>query len=487
MNFDIAALQNGQRMGQMQGSDVAELEKALQAGYGTDSATLTGGASLRIQSLEMTMLATIQENKHFRLFNALTKSNATATVDEWTEQTAVGGILGGSTNSELGVIPQATGTYLRRVGLVKFLMTMRQVSFVQSLQNAIVDSEMVEYQAGAKQLLTDAEFLSFEGDSSVVPTEFDGIEYQVVNFATPDNIIDMQAKPLDSITPINQGAAVIAGFGNFGVPTDIFTSLLAQADFDNYLDPAFRVPLPDVQNGGIQIGAPVRGIRTSHGDVKNQPDVFVRDPNLKMPLQYVQNGAFAATAAANNYVPAAIVVADAGATAGSMWTTPQLGQYYYAVAGLTASGESNILVSAVAAVAAAGDGMTVTITRSAGALETGYAVYRGRLVSSGGTNAGSDLRLMKRIPIAGATTVYTDLNTDIPGTVKAYMINNTPGEKAITWRQYLPMMKFPLYPTNQAIVPWAQLLFGFLRLGKAKQHVVFKNILPNLSTWRPFG
>jgi len=36
-------------------------------------------------------------------------------------------------------------------------------------------------------------------------------------------------------------------------------------------------------------------------------------------------------------------------------------------------------------------------------------------------------------------------------------------------------------------VPWAQLLFGYLRIGKRKHHVVIKNILPDGATWRPFG
>src|SRR3546814_6849815 len=100
-------------------NDVTELRKALEAGYGTDVATLTGGGALRIQSLDKTMMATIQENEHFALFNELNKSNATATVDEWTEQNSVGGFLGGSTNTETGAIAQAQGSYARRVGLVK--------------------------------------------------------------------------------------------------------------------------------------------------------------------------------------------------------------------------------------------------------------------------------------------------------------------------------------------------------------------------------
>ena len=161
--------------GAVNGDDVAELQKALTAGYGTDVSTLTGGGALRIQSLDKTMQTTIQENEDFKLFNRLAKPKVGGTVDEWTEQSAVGGFLGGSTNTETGNIPNATGTYNRRVGMVKYLTTMRQVSFVTTLQNAIAEAEAVEQANGALQLLTDAEYLSFEGDSTVVPTEFDGI------------------------------------------------------------------------------------------------------------------------------------------------------------------------------------------------------------------------------------------------------------------------------------------------------------------------
>ena len=68
--------------GEMSMGDAAELRKAMEAGYGSDVAALTGAGALRIQSLEKTMMSTIQENKHFALFNALQKNNATATVDE---------------------------------------------------------------------------------------------------------------------------------------------------------------------------------------------------------------------------------------------------------------------------------------------------------------------------------------------------------------------------------------------------------------------
>lgn len=465
--------------GEMSLGDVAELRKALEAGYGTDTAQLQGAGALRIQSLDRTMFATIQENRHFALFNELQKTNATATVDEWTEQSGVGGFLGGSTNTEAGVIANAQGQYQRRVGMVKYLMTRREVSFVAQLQGSIVEAEAIEAQNGALQLLTDAEFLCFEGDSTVVPTEFDGIAAQIASLDSADHIIDAGAQPLNKIDLIDRAAAVISGFGNFGTPTHLFASQLIQSDLNTGLDPAFRVMLTGNPTE-IMLGAPVKGISTSWGDIKTVADVFIRDERQQRPfeLDYPQ------VAAANNFKPQAVTaVADANGGASSAWYAPHAGNYYYAVAGVNANGQSQALVTTQVAVAAGGK-VTLTIDRSAAGTETGYVIYRGRL---NGTNKLDDLRFMTRIPATGSQTVFIDLNRDIPGTSKAYLLNMSPAQGAITWRQLLPMAKFPLYPTNAATIPWAQLLFGYLRLAKRKHHVLIKNVLPTGATWKPFG
>jgi len=482
--FQLPELAAGQASmtGAMEGSAIAELQKALTAGYGTDVSTLTGGGSLRIQSLDKTMQATIQENKHFRLFNELAKTGAGATVDEWTEQSGVGGFLGGSTNTEAGIINESTGAYARRVGLVKFLMTKRQVSLVSTLGNNIASSEAVEQQAGAKQLLTDAEYLSFEGDSTVVPTEFDGIYAQLlagVNAGQVDggNILDAEGQSLASVNLVNQAAAQISKRDNFGTPTHLFLSQLVQADFDTGLDPAFRVPLTNVPNGGISLGSPVVGIRTSWGDIANCPDVFINDGDQTVPFQ-VQ---YPTLATANDGLKPTLALA-AASDVSSKFGAAHAGNYYYLVTGVSANGQSTGVISAQQAVTA-GQKVTLTITASAGGQETGYAIYRSR---KNGTNSPSDFRLVARVGKAGATTTYVDLNRDIPGTARAYILNMSPGDHAINWRQLLPMMKFPLYPTNAAVIPWAQLMFGYLRITKRRHHAVIKNILPNGAKWKPF-
>ena len=463
--------------GEMNFNDVGELRKALEAGYGTDVSTLTGGGALRIQSLEKTLMATIQENEHFALFNELQKTNATATVDEWTEQSGVGGFLGGSTNTETGTISNAQGSYARRTGSVKYLMTRREVSFVTTLQNSIVEAEAVEQQNGALQLLTDAEYLCFEGDSTVVTTEFDGHGSQIVRLGSSDHVLDAQAQSLSSINLINKAAATVSAYGNFGKPTHLFMSQLTQSDFDTGLDPAFRVAL-DNQPNSIMLGAPVAGIRTSWGNIKTKPDVFIRDEGQQKPFQI----AFAALASANNFAPVSVTGTAADDTS-SAFGAAHAGNYYYFVTGINAAGQSVGTASAQIAIAS-GKKVTLTITASSTGSETGYVIYRSAL---NGTAAAADVRQMARVAKAGATTTYVDLNRDIPGTSKAYILNLSTGANAVSWRQLLPMLKFPLYPTVSAVVPWAQLLFGYLRVAKRRHNVVIKNILPNGAVWRPFG
>ena len=462
--------------GAMPWSDVEDLRKALEAGYGTDVAGLTGGAALRIQSLDTTLQATLADNSHFALFNALPKPKAGATVDEWTEATDQGGWVGSTVNSESGAIAQAQGTYARRVGMVKYLMTQCQVSFVQTLQNAIADAEAIENQMGTLRILRDVEHLCFYGDSSVVTTEFDGIAAQLTALGSSDHVLDAEGQSLSSINAIAQAAAVIAGYGNFGKPTDLFLPPSVGADLDVNLDPAYRVPMmPGIMSDR---GTPVRGIVTAHGNVNVQRDVFLQDERQQRPFE-VQ---FSAQAAANPFAPASVTVDASADDTASKFGATHAGNYYWAVAGVTNAGQSVITKSA-ATVVAAGKKAVLTITASVAGTETGYAIYRSR---KNGTNAADDFRLVARIPKAGATTTYTDVNREIPGSCSAFILNLTPGHTAITWRSLLPLIKFPLYPVNTATVPWALLMFGYLRISKRRQQVMIKNIVPESAVWKPF-
>jgi hypothetical protein len=429
------------------------------------------------------MQATIQDQQHFALFNRLPKPSATATVDEWTEQYGIGGVLGGSTNTESGVAEESEGDYARMVGQVKYLSTYRKVSLVLSEQNNIVSAKAVEQANGALQLLSDIEFLGFEGDDSVVPTEFNGIKRQIELLGSVDHIIDMKGTALSSIDAIAQAAETVWGIENFGTLTDIFLPGAVQTDLNNKLDPAFRVPL-DGSGKDIAYGAHVAKIKTAFGVINTTQDVFIRDEKMKKVFQL--RGPSYAKVASNlaSVAPQAVaVVANASGGADSAWTADTAGQYYYMVTGICSKGQSTGVAGDAQVAVAAGGKITLTITGSVGGGETGYVIYRSR---KNGTNAMADLREMVRIPRTGASTTYVDINREIPGSSCAFMLNLRPSDHAISWKQFMPMIKIPMAAVNSPIDPWLQMICGYLRITKRRQHVVVKNITPLNALWKPF-
>lgn len=475
-------------LGGSMGGNNAELIKALEASnYQTDVATLSGGGALGVQSLDTAMKTTVQENEHFTLFNRLQQTNATNIVDEYVRQTNVGGFLGGSTNSQMGVVRSAQGEYSREVGLVKFLMTLRQVGYVLNIGKNIVEATAVEERNGAMQLLTDAEYLLFHGNADACPTQFDGIFAQIdkeiaAGQMSDDNVVDLQGKKLDSIEAMSQINVAVSRYGSWGRSTDIFLPNSVQNDLNSGLDPAYRWT-PQGGNTPV-LGGHVEAIRLTNGNLRTNMDTFIHDE--ENPMVYPFEVFNAAIAAANVAFKPAAVAGVAASDVESQFTSTRAGNYYYAVAAIGAQGQGLTAVTKSTQVAvAAGNKVTLTITQSAAASESGYAIYRSR---QNGTNDTNDFRLVKVIKKTGASTVYVDLNRDIPGTVSAPLLNMAPNADAIGWRQFQPMTKIPL-PFGVGGVPvisWFQFLFGYLRVTKPKHHGYIKNILPSNAKWRPF-
>lgn len=468
--------------GAMGADDFEALQKSLEAGYGSDVATLTGGSALRIQSLDLALQATVQENRHFALFNALPKPRATAVLDEWTEQSNIGGFFGGTFNSQDGAAMETTGDYARMVGQVKYLSTYRKIPIVLQRQSNQVDAVALETTNGTKQLLTDIEVTLFEGDDTVTPLAFPGIQKQIESLGSDDHIIDLKGAPLSSIDSIATAAEVIFGYGNFGRATDIYLPPSVQTDLNMDLDPAFRVLLDKNANSTVR-GTHVSGIQTTYGEIKTRNDVFIRDEKLKKPFE-VRSPMHLAVAVTNNtFKPASVVPTAVAVDVNSQFQDNQDGNYYWGVTGITQNGESQMVLSAQTAVIVGGSA-SLLITASASRSETGYVIYRGR---KNGTNALTDVREMKRIPASGgATTTYVDQNKDIPGSTSSFILNLSESDHAIAWRQYLPMMKIPMAAVNSPIIPWLQMICGYLRISKRNQHVVVKNIVPNGAAWKPF-
>lgn len=475
--------------GSMGGAPAQDLLKALEASnYQTDVSTLTGGGALGVQSLDTAMKTTVQENEHFTLFNRLQSTNASNIVDEYVRQSSVGGFLGGSTNAQMGQVRAAQGEYSREVGLVKFLMTLRQVGYVLNIGKNIVEATAVEERNGALQLLTDANYLLYHGNADACPTQFDGIFAQIdkeiaAGSMSGDNVIDLQGKKLDSVESFSKINVAVSRYGSWGRSTDVFLPNSVQQDLNTGLDPAYRWT-PGGGNTPI-LGGHVEGIRLQNGVLKTSMDTFIHDEENPMVYPFEVN--FAAIATANAAFKPASVTAAAASDASSQFTSTRAGNYYWAVAAIGKDGQGlTEVVKTTQTAVAAGEKVTLTITKSAAGTESGYAIYRSR---QNGTNGTSDFRLVKVIKKTGDTTTFVDLNRDIPGTVSVPLLNMGANADAIGWRQFQPMTKIPL-PFGVGGVPvisWFQFLFGYLRVTKPKHHGYIKNILPSNARWRPFA
>lgn len=478
-----------------------ELTKALQAGdinggYTTDVRNLQGGGALGVQSLDTAMKTTVQENKHFTLFNMLQQTSAINIVDEYSRQSSVGGFLGGSTNTQMGIVRAAQGEYSREVGMVKFLMSLRQVGYVLNIGKNIAEPIAVEERNGALQLLTDANYLLYHGNSAVVGTQFDGIFTQIdaeiaAKKMSPNARVDLDGKALNTVEQLSLINVEASSYGNWGRSTDIFLPNSVQNDLNMSLDPAYRW-VPEGQNTPL-LGGHVQGIRLTSGILKTNMDTFIHDETN--PMVHVFELTNANLAAKNDSDGLKVnTVAGAAKTAvnTSKFLGARAGAYVYAVAAVSKSGAGYSKAKIVdAQTVAAGGSIELTITNPNSADLGGFAIYRGRqgvAKSAQDIDTLRDLRLVKVIPAdTSGTTVFVDDNTTIPGTVCVPQLNLEAGADAIGWRQFQPMTKIPLPfgVGGMPVMSWFQFLFGYLRITKPKHHGYIKNVLPTQAKWRP--
>ncbi|HVM98306.1 MAG TPA: hypothetical protein VMT89_18060 [Candidatus Acidoferrales bacterium] len=463
-------------------TDVKDFHKAVTSGnYETDVSGLTGGRAVQLQSIERSLLMTVQTEEMLKAFRALQKSNATATVDEYVRQTTVGGFLGGSFNGESDVINEAEADYKRLTLEIKYMMTMRRVTMVQKSTTGVVDVMSNQSKSAILQILSDTEWAIFKGDSSCVDKEFDGIEAILRSAASSDHIIDMRGK---GITPAAaefiQAAQLASSYGNYGRINKSYMSNLVAADIDQKMDPNFRILLNN-QGDNTKIGAPVQAVKTRWGNIAVVDDIFIQEGEIPFASRSAELAAIVTNA---NVTPPTSITPTVGPTAGSQFLAAHAGTYYWGAEGRNKNGSSAIVKSGAFTVNS-GDGASLAIVEGVGSNATCFMIYRSRRF---GTNVDTDMREMVRIPIqhagGGGTTTYVDLNARIPGTSQIYCLTERPD--AITIRRLLPMTKFALYPTNAAIIPWAYLLFLALRIGKPNQHVIIDNVLPSASPWQPF-
>ncbi|MFH0957672.1 MAG: hypothetical protein V1897_03125, partial [Pseudomonadota bacterium] len=150
--------------------ELNDLRKALEAGYATTNQT--GGAALRVESLESSLKVVTYNSNHIKLWKKIPKSPAFSTSEEYNQLLSFGQ-QGAGIFTRDGELPRSRDTsYARRTALVKFLGVTNEVTHSMTLvHSAHGDVIALENQNGILYVLERIEDGLFHGDSSLA---FDG-------------------------------------------------------------------------------------------------------------------------------------------------------------------------------------------------------------------------------------------------------------------------------------------------------------------------
>lgn len=444
--------------GTVTSSELGELAKALEAGYQV-GAGKTGGSSLRVESLEASLKVLTYTSSHIKFWKKIPKSPAYSTVEEYNQLTDYGGQA--TPWVQEGELPQPSdSSFVRRMQLVKFLGTVREVTHQASLVHpAHGDLIALENHNGILYLMEQIERFLYEGDSSL---SFDGEAEQwdgLDSLVDSTSVLDLEGSSLQE-ADIEEASNII--IENFGFPTDMFLGVRTHSDLVKTFFPRQRIQMPAPQNG--KVGLTVSSIATQGGDIEFNPNVFIRQTPAAPS---------AATSPNAPATPASAVAALTGGTAGDHEKGAPAGStdFAYVVTAANRFGESAPTAIAGATTQltgsekSTGDSVNVTITNPAsiGSFPPEYyKVYRSK--AQVGTTVPASLAsyaLIAKVPAGSQTasvaTVFDDVNLTLPFTSTAYLGEMTPS--VLTFRQLMPMMKMDLAVLSPAY-RWMILLYG---------------------------
>lgn len=442
------------------GETMELLQKALTAGSGVDAGSFTGGRALIPESMDNTLVNILHTTDEARLFQALKKKPIKSPVHQWDERTEVGAD-DGAWVPEGGDSEEADQTIARKYKTAKYLQTLRKVTLQASISNMIEGAMVLEQNAGALWVIRNVEKGLIYGNSSFVTEQPDGLISQIPS----TNILDARGNSADSASfedQIGEGARVIRD--NYGKASLMLTSTMVMEDVQKLLRDRIRFEAGNTLGNSVFTKYP-----TPFGTPELKDDIFIKEGNVpiasaltsKRPDQCTVN---TLTHPAND--------------SGTGFTAGTIGNYAYKVVGLNRYGDAIASAEILSTGMADGDMNQFNIVKGA-TTPTAYKIYR----SKKGGITGAQVRYMETIAYTGSPQVYKDHDDALPGCSDVFLLTMETVYDAIEWFQFLPMMKFDLYPTNSAVYPFLMLLFGALALKKPVQHIRIKNVAPSGLNW----
>ena len=458
-----------------------ELEKALEAGYGTDAASYTQGRALQREDLEATLVTVLDvKQKDLKLFHKLHKQPVTSTVHQIDRQTDVGGdeflFVGESEKASEG-----DPTFQRKIYETKYMTSKWQVSHPLTLTDNIENAINASKVAAVMRVSKGTERCIFHGDASVSPKQYDGLIKIIEDSAKNNSVAERLRATVADIRGLEigesdtiDGVKIDAGEALFdeiaekvyskgGDLAEAYFPPVVSRQFKNMFSSRLRLSTKDEQFAMDKLPK----IITATNSVINITDDAGADK-----MFHVKGPIVAAGDSSKRPNTPTSIAGVAASDSASKFTTAYAGNYVYGVHAVNAYGISAAATSTTVSVSA-GDKVTLTITPdSNGEAATGFIITRSKA-------GGSDLMEMVRVANSGnATTVVVDLNEDLPGTAQIVLLTPSTDEMKpnASFGQLMAMSNFDL-PTDSSLAHRGVVaLYGMLEVRAPEYCAMIKNV-----------
>lgn len=461
-------------------SDLAELQKAMEAGdvtgMQTQGRTDVPGATLKVEDLENTLKVLTFKENDIKLWKRVEKLPAFNTVEEYNQQLEYG--TTGYSFTDEGALPQDDSPmYRREAQLVKFMGTTRSVShpmqLVSTMVGNLVDSEVKN---GTMKLLRDADAALWFANSNIIRQEFNGFKQQqidalggVKSWENNEVVIDLRGKKLTEEVLENGALNIITNHGEgnlFMCPPQVLSS------FKNSLLDQKKIYVGNDNQGNMpNAGLQVQKYLSQFGFIDLEFDKFLAQSNKYKSLTSPATSKSAPQKPTADGVEAAKMAQDKG---NMLFADDQAGSYNYAVSAINRYGESQLTALGEAAIAVTKD-QSVDLKFTASDDTAGFVVYRTKK-----DQTDTYYPIMK-ISVKELTDGYDgaeagsvrDKNRTIPGCEESFLVEASTDVWA--FKQLAPLMKMDLAVLSPA-TRFMLLLYGTPILYAPKKMVTFKNI-----------
>lgn len=431
------------------------------------AAGIAGLQPLMLENLDMTLTEVLITEQFMKLFNSLPRVPSKNALYEWTRKKGYGSFRGIAGFREGGAPKGTTGKYQRNNATIRYLgerggLT-HQLQVAGDAGGTQLSPVAEENRNTTIRLMAKVERALFRGREDIEDSDGNTVNYNGIlaqmQAAASTHVIDMKGQPL-TFSRLDQMAydlrqegkllsfTKLKGLMTGTVMTDLSAPLMEQE----------RATLSAQAKDGLVPGTPIRGYQSQFGYIPFDDSQFLDEVEGDQPLI---NG----VATADDKSPAAPAAPTGTAGANAASNIPAA-TYYYWAATFNEAGESLATPTAAGVVVAAGQQVTVAITRVNAAI--GYRLYRGKLAD------GSDARWIATIaqPPSGNIS-YVDLNQQVPGSGTALWYHADPADLAVA--QLAPLIKWPLAIVDTTVE--FLLLLYHVPVVKAHERVwVFKNI-----------